>query len=387
MIPLISEVETFLISQGFLDSNGKIIDHNKFKELLFAVFLAHIVQERVKRFWERDYLEEKNITQKHKKIKPFFHLPFHFIGINKKTAFIAEKSLRDRIFHEEFMPSLIGSYEDIDIFRRLSSLHEITNETIYSKHTCTRGTNVFCKDCKSSFSEELLSNHSAFFKNLNVKSYIILDIPLELLKYFISEDDLIEEVEDLICGQCGRVMLDHYKHCPDCGKAVSKRETRENQTNREKMFNVLLSIYLGSRTSAERYDANKPIHQGTHETDVYLSRGAKALLLEGTTQVAISKEYVVQKGLLFLVIKATMPNYKIRLLLWSLDKDCNSTKNKAYIKDLAPESDLMLWPSKLSDKILSNPTISIPQNDLNLLRGEVNELIEGLAKNAELFLG
>jgi len=236
MLPKREEIISVLIDRKIINSEKEIIDEKKFRELILATFLSLISHERVKRFWTRDSLEERTFREKHDKIMNYFHLPFHFIGFSNKTVFIADKHSKDKIFNEEFIPTLINSFQDIHYYRKVCNLIDITDEVICSTHRCLRGEEEFCPSCKPYFSRELIKKKEIFFRSLNVKSHIVLDIPISLIMEFISEDDLIEESERNICEGCNRLILPHFKFCPECGKKIERSKEILGSPNREKIL-------------------------------------------------------------------------------------------------------------------------------------------------------
>lgn len=380
MLPQREEIINALIKRNILNAKKEIIDEGKFIELIFAIFLSLISHERVKFFWARDFLEEQTFKERHSKIMGYFHLPFHFVGFSNKTVFIADKHSKDKIFNEEFIPTLINSFEDIYHFRKVGNLNEITNQVIWSNHSCAKGDKEFCSNCKSAFSQELIRKSEPFFKTLNVKSYLILDIPISLIMEFVSEDDLIEETERNMCKTCNRLILPHFKFCPECGVEIERTEDKMSK-NREKMFNELMCIFLSLKNKLDSgmCKSNLYLHKDTHETDIYLKNNKKSLLIEGTTQIDLPKEYIIKKAILLLVVDAISPqdmeNY---LIIWSLDKECACETNKEYTEEIFDKERFILLESSLERQILNNPTIGIDHEELSLLKKDFFSSVEKL---------
>jgi hypothetical protein len=297
-----------------------------------------------------------NIKEKSNKIKSYFSLPFHFLGIGDKTVFIADKNPRDKFLKEEFVDTLVSCLQDIDAIRRISDLWEIENKEIKSNHNCTADENSFCKDCKISFDNHLNNNMAKLLKALDIKSYIILNMPINTIKTFIDEDDIIEEIEDMQCHRCFCSLDEYDRYCYSCGLQVEKKEKKESN-DREKMFNYLLSIYLAKKKGLSDYEANLHFHKGTRETDVLLMKEKKRMLIEITTQVNVPKEYIVEKAISLLIMKAILPLYESYMIFWSLDKNNDSEQNYSNIKDMFGKDMFFLVKSSLPKEILKNPTI------------------------------
>jgi hypothetical protein len=372
------EVLNRLIFEKILDDKNQIISEEKFKDLMFAVLVSFVAHNKILFNWNRDLKENKkmNIKEKANKIKSYFSLPFHFLGIGEKTVFVADKNPRDKFLKEEFVDTMVTCTQDIDAIRRISDLWGIEDKLIKSSHNCSADENSFCKDCKISFDNHLENNIEKLLKALDIKSYIILDIPINTIKTFIDEDDIIEEIEDMQCRRCFCSLDEHDRFCYNCGFQVEKKEKKESN-DREKMFNHLLSIYLAKKKKLADYEANLHFHKGTRETDVLLMQGKQRMLLEITTQVDVPKEYITEKAISLLIMKAILPpEYKSYMIFWSLDKNNDAKHNYSNIDGMFEKDIFFLVKSSLPREILKNPTVGIILEDLIFLRKEFDNLIE-----------
>ena len=370
------EIINRLIFEKLLDEKEQIISEDKFKDLLFAVLVSFIVHNKILFNWNKDLRESKKvgIKERSNKIKSYFSLPFHFLGIGDKTIFVADKNPRDKFLKEEFVETITTSLQDIDAIRRIADLWEIGDAMIKSGHNCIEEEKSFCKECKLSFDNHLKEHLEKLFKAMDIKSYFVLDLPINTIKNFIDEDDIIEEIEDMQCRKCFCNLDEYDKFCSNCGKEVEKRKKKESN-DREKMFNFLLAIYLSRKKNLKDYEANSHFHRETRETDVLLKNENKFMLLEITTQVNVSKEYIVEKAISLLIMKAILPKVKSHMVFWSLDKNNHSEINYSHIKDMFNEETFFLVKSSLPREILKNPTVGIYQEDVNLLRNEFENML------------
>lgn len=385
MLPKREYLIKILLDHGIIDSGKKIKNEEIFLELLFSIFLGWVCHERIKYFWEKDYLEETVIKEKYRKIVPFFHLPFHFIGMGDRTVFISDKTAKDKIFHEHIIDHLIDSYEDIHHFRNLSKMYDLKNEAIYSNHDCKRQENqVFCPDCKIGFEKELLKVHKDFFASINIKGYLILEIPTSLIKEFISEDELIEEEALDKCVKCKKVIVPNYwRYCPICGEQIANIE-KEISSPREKVFNELLSIYFEYKHNLSSSRANKYFYKNQHEIDILLQKENKSMLIEGTTTIDLKKEYIDKKISTLLLFDKIYDSTN-HLILWSLDVNCASSQNKDYISVFGEGEFILLEPC-LKDQILNKKMIGIEQDELTMLKLEFDNIINSLNEYIVQFL-
>jgi len=367
-----------LISEKIVNDKNQIIDEEKFKSLLTAVFLSQISHERIKSFWKRHVSEERllSLKDRYERVSPFYKLTFHFVGFGNKTVFISDKNPNDRVFNEEFIQNIVNSKEDIHFYRRMAKLNEITDEVIRSSHKCN---DEFCKDCRDNFTSMLLSKLDKFLKSLDVRGYILLDIPINTIVNFIDPDSLIEEwgENNCKCEECQRQLLEHFKFCPECGIKVQKTDDASSN-NREKIFNQLLGLYLKLKNNLEKHNANLFLHQSTKETDIYLKNGNKSLLIEGTTQVDLQKNYIIDKAFTLLLIDSLDSSIKNYLVLWSLDKNCSSERNESYVKDLFQDKRFLFNEYSQNKPMLKGPTISINNEELQSLKKEFDNIIHNL---------
>jgi hypothetical protein len=382
-----SEVINRLIFEKLIDSNGKITSEEKFKDLIFAVLISFIAHNKILFNWNRDLKENKkmNLKEKSSKIKSYFSLPFHFIGIGAKTVFVADKNPKDKFLREEFVDTLVASFQDIDVIRRIADLWEIEDKMVKEGHDCNKNEKLFCKNCKTSFNNHLQNNIQKLLKALDVKSYIVLDLPITTIKNFINEDDIIEEIETLQCSGCFCNLEEHHLYCYNCGLEKEKRERKES-TDREKMFNFLLAIYFAERKNLKEYDANKTFHKDTRETDVLLGENKKRILIEITTQVDVPKEYITEKAISLLIMKSILKEDKSYMIFWSLDKNNSSAPNYENVREMFDEELFFLVDSSLPKEILKNPTVGISQEDINLLRKEFDNMLAYTLRKIELLL-
>ena len=358
-----------------LDEIGNILDEEKFKEIINAVFLGLVSLERIKSFWKREVLEESVFQDKVDKVRPYYHRPFHYVGLGDKTLFISEKEVHERIFFHEFIPNFINRIEEIDLIRRSCNLcNKISNEIIKSHHGCTATENSFCDGCKNKFVEELLNNIKEFLLPLQVKSYTILNIPIEMVMAFINGDDLIEELQDNTCSNCRRFVFDYFTYCPDCGKEIKKYGS--DVINREKVFNELIALYL-EKKSQVKCNANNYLNESFIEIDVIASNNNKNLAIEGTSKVNLDKGYLNKKLTTLLFLDVLNYQDKNKLVLWSLDSMGDCEENLNFVKKFAKESFEILKP-KMDRKIMNNKAISINNDDLKLLIEEIDYVLKEL---------
>ena len=365
-----------LISEKIVDEKNEIIDEDKFKSLLLAVFLSQVSHERIKSFWKKHLSEERLLRPKdrYEKISSFYKLTFHFTGFGNKTVFISDKNINDRVFNEEFIQSIVNSKEDIHFYRRMAKLTEITDEVIRASHQCTA---EFCKDCRDNFTNILFGKLDLFLKALDVRSYVILNIPILAITNFVDPDSLIEEWGENNCDGCQRPLLEHFKFCPECGTPVSKTNNNE-YNNREKVLNQLLGWYIRLKNKLSGHNSNAFLHQSTRETDVYLKNGNKSLLIEGTTQVNLQKDYIIDKAFTLLLIDSLDSNIKNYLVLWALDKNCSSERNESYVKDIFREKRFFFNKYSQQKQILKGGNISINNEELQILKDEFYSVLDNL---------
>ena len=360
-----------------LDEFENILNENKFKEIIIAVFFGLVSLERIKSLWKKEVLEESVFQDKIERIRPYYHRPFHYVGMGKKTIFISEKEVHERIFFQEFIPNFINRVEEIDLIRRSCNLHKKINDDLIKSHSgCVATNETFCEGCKEKFSEELLNNVNDFLLPLQVKSYTVLDIPLEIVMAFINGDDLIEELEENICSHCKRFVFEYFAFCPDCGKELKR--TKNDVINREKVFNELVSLYL-EKKSHIKCSANNYLNESFVEVDIIASNNNKNLAIEGTTIINLDKNYLNKKLTTLLFLDVLNYQDKNKLLLWSLDAIGNNKENLDFVKKIAKESFEILTP-KMDKKIMNNKSISINISDLKTLVEEINYVLDELLK-------
>ena len=382
------EVIQRLTFEGILDAKGKIISEEKFKDIMFAVLLSFIAHNKILFNWNRDLKDnKKSLKEKSSKIKSYFSLPFHFLGLGNKTIFVADKNPRDKFLREEITETIITCSQDIDMIRRVSDLWEITDEIIKKSHSCQADSKNFCiKNCKESFENQLAEKHEKLLKALDIKSYFVLGLKAKTIKSFIDEDDIIEDLEDTRCKRCFCYFDEHDRFCSNCGLELEKKKIRESN-DREKMFNYLLAIYLSKKNKILDYEANLHFHKGTRETDVLLKKDKKRILLEITTQVNIAREYLIEKAISLLIMQAILPkDYESYVIFWSLDKNNDSKDNIEDVLEMFGERRFFLVKSSLQKDILKNPTVGIPQEDLDLLRGEFENMLKYMVEKTKILL-
>ena len=381
------EVINRLIFGKLLNEKEEVISEDKFKELIFAVLLSFIAHNKILFNWNRDLKENKKLNPKERslKIKSYFSLPFHFLGIGNKTIFVADKNPRDKFLREEFIDTIVTCTQDIDSIRRIADLWEISDEIIKKSHNCQEGEKIFCKDCKCGFDNNLIEYLDRLFKALDIKSYFIFDLNINTIKNFIDEDDIIEDIEDMQCLRCFCHFDDYDRFCSSCGLEIEKKEKKESN-DREKMFNYLLAIYLSKKNNLLDYDANMHFHKGTRETDILLMKNKKRMLLEITTQVNLPKEYIIEKAISLLIMQAIFPNDENYMVFWSLDKDNNSANNYSNVAEMFETERFFLVKSSLPREILKNPTVGISQEDLILLKAEFENMITYISERINTLL-
>ncbi len=366
-----------------LDSTGKVINETKFQQLIKAVFLGWISLERIKSFWKKEALEESIFQDKIERVRPYYHRPFHYVGFSKKTLFISEKEVHERIFFHEFIPQFISRIEDISLIRRTCNLISKINDNLIRNHpACQATTDGFCDGCRDKFAEELLNNHVDFLTPLQIKSYSIIDLSIETIMAFIDEDDLIIELEESVCEQCKRLVLEHFKFCPECGKKLTNKNS-SSSINREKVLNNLIAVYLEKKTGI-MCEANQYYCASKVEIDIIATKGNRKLAIEGTSIVDLDVNYLYKKvtSLLFLDVKFN--TFKNKMILWSMDFEGNKKANLDFIDEVAKGSFEILKAS-LPRKIMINQSISITQQDLNLIIKEADYIVqELLTKISEL---
>ena len=382
------EVIQRLTFEKFLNEEEKIVSEAKFKDLILAVLLSFIAHNKILFNWNRDLKENRKLNPKEKsnKIKNYFSLPFHFLGMGNKTIFIADKNPKDKFLREEFVDTLVTCCQDIDVIRRVADLWDISDNNIKDSHSCLEDKNRFCKDCKNSFDNHLIGHHEKLFKSIDIKSYIVLDVNINTIKNFIDEDDILEEIEEMQCKRCFRYFEEYDRFCSNCGLELEKKRKRESN-DREKMFNYLLAIYLSKKNNVSDFEANSCFHKGTRETDILLKNDKKRMLLEITTQISPSREYITEKAISLLIMQAILPkDYESYMVFWSLDKNNHSEENYSNIKEMFDKERFFLVKSSLPKDILKNPTVGIVQEDISLLKDEFQNIMEFISEKINILL-
>lgn len=369
---------------NILDESENIKDEDRFRKLITAVFLGLVSLERIKSSWKREAMEESAFQNKIEKIRPHYHRPFHYVGFGDKTIFISEKEVHERFFYEEFISQFITRIEDIDLIRRACNLSiKIPNDKIKSHNGCKAEADNFCPACKDKFSEELLNNHKEVFSALQVKSYSILYIPIEVILAFINGDDLIEELEENTCPKCRRFVFEYFNHCPDCGEKI-KKVSSQSPINREKVFNELISIYLSKKTGID-CQANEYLNESFIEVDILASTTNRKLAIEGTTKIDLDKGYLNRKLTTLLFLDILFPNHRNKLVLWSLDHLGDKPENITFVNKIAKGS-FEIMKSSSANPFMRNNSVAIIQQDLEALIKEVNSFIDGILEKLKTLI-